>query len=265
MPGGTSSKFDVLLDRVSRVAGIFLPIVVAVVGGIYTANKDKNDRLALKAQADRDEFQRKAQGDRDQYQLRWDNTKKKYDNMTALVPLLTSGDSSKLRMGLDIYRSEAKDDQAPEGLQPTIQRIELEHPELRDVAQLAIDAGQEQMARTCHWDPDGLYIQVANDTEQLKNGKQLKKLLDYSGILKVQGVQRIDASPKNTELRYFFTPSNKAQAGVIKAELGKHGITKIDEKDLTKRYLKPGCNPPGTFELWIGENARLTAEGSGTG
>jgi hypothetical protein len=253
MPDAMHTKFDTYLDRVSKIAAIFLPIVVAVVGGIYTANKDKNDRLALKAQADHDEYQRG-----------WDNTKKKYDNMIALVPLLTSGDRSKVRMALEIYTSEAKDGQAPESLQPTIHRIELEQPEQRDEAQLAFSAGKEQMASACRFDPDGLYIQVANDIEQLKDGRKLQTLLESSGV-KVQGVQRIDASPKNTELRYFFTPPNTSQAGAIKEELAKHGIKKIDEKDLTKRYLKPGCNPPGTFELWIGENARLTAEGTGTG
>lgn len=118
---------------------------MAVIGGIYTANKDKNDRLALQAQADRDEYQRK-----------WDNTKKQYDNLTALVPLLTSGDPSKVRMALDIYTSEATDGQAPESLQPTIHRIELEQPEQRDAAQMAFNAGKEQMASACRWDPDGL-------------------------------------------------------------------------------------------------------------
>lgn len=247
------SKFDAMLDRLSKIAGIFLPIVVAIVGGIYTANKDKNDRFALKAQADRDEYQRG-----------WENTKKMYDNMIALVPLLTSGDRSKVRMALEIYTSEANDDQAPVSLQPTIHRIDLEQPEHRDEAQLAFNAGKEQMASACHFDPGGLYIQVANDVEQLKSGKKLKTLLESSGV-NVQGVQRIDASPENTELRYFFTPPNKTQAGFIRDELAKHGIKKIDENDLTKRYLKSGCNPPGTFELWIGKNARLTTEGIGTG
>ena len=233
-----------MLDRLSKIAGVFLPIVVAVVGGIYTANKDENDRLALNAQNDRE------------------NTKKKYDNMIALVPLLTSGDHSKVRMALEIYASEAKDGQAPESLQPTIHRIDLEQPEQRDEAQLAFNAGKEQMVSACHFDPDGLYIQVANDVEQLKRGKKLKTILESSGV-NVQGVQRIDVPPKKTELRYFFTPSNKTQAGLIKDELAKHEIKEIDEKDLTKRYLKSGCNPPGTFELWIGENAQLTLEGTG--
>lgn len=253
MPDTTPTQFDTWLDKVSKIAGIFLPIVVAVVGGIYAANKDKNDRLALKAQADRDEYQRG-----------WDNTKKKYDNMIALVPLLMSGDRSKVRMALEIYTSEAKDGQAPESLQPTIHHIELEQPEQRDEAQLAFNAGKDQMASACHFDPDGLYIQVANDVEQLQNGRQLKRLLEGAG-LNVQGVQRIDASPESTELRYFVTPSNKTQASVIKSELAKHGIKKIDEKDLTQRYLKKECNPPGTFELWIGKYARLAPGGTGTG
>lgn len=59
MSDPTSSKSDAMLDRLSKIAGVFLPVVVAVVGGIYTANKDENDRLALNAQNDRENTKKK--------------------------------------------------------------------------------------------------------------------------------------------------------------------------------------------------------------
>lgn len=250
-----ASKFDTFLDRASKIAGILLPVVVAVVGGIYTRNKDKSDDLL-----------RTAQEQRDHDQQNWNNTQKQYANLTALVPLLTSKDPSAVATGLDIYASEARAGQAPLDLQTTIERIQNEQPAQRDRAQAASEAGKiQEMASACHWDPDGIYIQVENSTEQLKNGRQLKTLLQNSGTPTVQGVQRVDASPKNTQLRYFFTKDNTEAAGRIEAELAKHGIKGIDKVDLTPRYLKKDCNPPGTFELWIGSSVPLASDGTGPG
>jgi hypothetical protein len=247
------TKFDMWLDRVSKIAGILLPVVVAAVGFVFTANKDKSDRLAREAQQRRDEYQRN-----------WDKTQKQYANMTALVPLLTSRDLEVLKTGLEIYESEANADQAPLDLRATTQRIKNLHPELQDAAGDALDAVKIQMGSTCRWDPDGLYIQVANSKEQWTNGKHLKELLTNSGKVVVQGVQRIDASPPNTELRYFFTEANNAQAARIKAELSNNGFKIVKDVDLTKKYLK-GCSAPGTFELWIGSAAPLAPNGTGTG
>jgi hypothetical protein len=254
MSGLPVSRFDMWLERVSKIAGILLPVVVAVVGGIYAANKDKSDQLS-----------RVAQDKRDEYQRNWDNTQKQYANMTALVPLLTSHDPSAVATGLDIYASEASVGQAPLDLRPTIQRIQADQPSQANAAQVALDAAKNQMASACRWDPDGIYIQVVNNLEQLKNGRQLSRLLRDSGVPAVQGVQRVDNSPKATQLRYFFTDANKAEAARIKAELAKHGFQKIDEVDLSPKYLKRGCSPPGTFELWIGTRAAISADGTGTG
>jgi hypothetical protein len=181
------------------------------------------------------------------------------------VPLLTSHDPLAVHTGLDIYTSEANAGQAPLDLLPTIQRIQTEQPGQATAAQGALDAAKNQMASSCRWDPDGIYIQVENKVEQLKNGKQLSALLRDSGVLAVQGVQRVDSSPKVTQLRYFFTDANKAEAVRIKSELAKHGFQKIDDVDLSPRYLKKGCTAPGTFELWIGTGAPISADGKGTG
>ena len=252
MPDSVPSKFDAWLDRVSKIAGILLPIVVAVVGGIYTTSKDRSDDLTRQAQQKRDEYQRS-----------WDKTQKQYANLTALVPLLTSHDPSTVATGLDIYTSEARAGQAPLDLLPTIQRIQTDQPNQREAAQVALDAGKTQAASACRWDEDGLYIQVENNQEQLKNGRKLAAALGNS--LTVRGVQRVDASPKGTQIRYFFTDTNRAEAGRIKDELARHGLMRIDEVDLSAKYLKKGCSPPGTFELWIGSSTPLRADGSGTG
>ena len=254
MPDPAASNLDKWLDRASKIAGVLLPVIVAAVGGFYTANKDTNDRLTREAQAQRDE-----------YQQRWDNTQKQYANMTALVPLLTSHDRSAIDTGLDIYTSEANAGQAPLDLRLTIERIKSDQPNHASAAQEALEALRGQMARACQQDPDGLYVEVQNSSDQLKRGKQLSQLLTDSQVIPVQGVQRVDSSPKHTQLRYYFSETNTAQAQRIKVELAKHGFLRIDDQDLSPRYLKKGCLPPGIYELWVGSDTPLSVDGSGTG
>jgi hypothetical protein len=240
--GSNPSKFDERLDRAAKIAGLLFPLVVAVVGGVYTYRKDVNDGLVRDAQMKRDESQRN-----------WENIQKQYSNLTALLPLLTSQNASAVTTGLDIYTSEANAGQAPLDLRATIARILAEQPGQAGAASIALDAAKAQMSRACQHDPDGLYIQVANSAEQLVKGRQLANALKSSGqAMAVQGVQRVDAVPQRTQLRYYFTDKNKTQAAKILAELAKRGFSTIDQQDLSPRYLKQGCAPPGVFELWVG-------------
>jgi hypothetical protein len=246
------SPLDVRLERLSKLAGLFLPIIVALVGGIYTYQKDANDKAVRKAQEIRDENQQT-----------FDNTQKQYANLTALLPLLTSGNPSQVRAGLEIYLSEAKALQAPIDLQQTVARLSNEFPDQAALVQKATEAGQQQQAAQCKASPDGVYIQVANSTEQLDRGRTLAKLMSTSGIMPaVQGVQRIDQPPRSTELRYYFSDTNNALAAKILDELSILGVSPIAKSNLDQRYLKTGCQPPAVFELWIGGSTPLQANGS---
>jgi hypothetical protein len=246
------SRSDVWLERLSKLAGILLPVIVALVGGIYTYQKDANDKALRKAQDNRDETQKA-----------FDNTQKQYANLTALLPLLTSGNPSQVRAGLEIYLSEAKALQAPTDLQQTVSRLSNEFPDQAGLVQKAAEAGQQQQAAQCKASPDGIYIQVANSTEQLDRGKALAKLLTATGIMPpVEGVQRIDQPPRSTELRYYFGDMNNIQAGKILDELSRLGVAPVEKSNLNQRYLKPGCPPPAVFELWIGGSTPLQANGS---
>jgi hypothetical protein len=128
MPDQPQSGLDDLLDRLSKIAGILLPLVVALVGGLYTYEKDKNDALVA---------QRAERRDLQQVQ---------YGNLTALIPLLTSQDQSVRTLGMEIFTSEAKKREAPLDLVPSIKRLGAEHPEIQSAAMAAVAAANAQIS-----------------------------------------------------------------------------------------------------------------------
>lgn len=251
MPDPSSSRFDVILERLGKISGILVPIVIALVGWFYTATKDKND-IAVREQ-----------------QAKFDQTQKQYANLTALLPLLTSKDKAQFDLGVQIYTSEANANQAPaDQLQGYIQTLTASDPEdpalqqaaaagLRQQAAAAAAAGS-QTAQHCTANPDGIYIQVANSLDQLALGKALAAKLNAQQIVPaVQGAQRIDQSPAQTQMRYYFSPANDQKLAAMKSTLEAAGIHIVQNVNLSPAYLKPGCTPPGVFELWIGAAAPL--------
>ena len=76
MPDPSVSRLDDRLDRLSKIAGILLPLVLGLVGALYTYTKDRSDARNLQREERRDLAQ------------------VQYGNLTALIPLLTSQDQS---------------------------------------------------------------------------------------------------------------------------------------------------------------------------
>jgi hypothetical protein len=243
------ANLDSRLDLWSKISALLLPVVVAVVGGIYTLQKDANDTKV------REREQR-----RDAYQQQWDKEQQKYSNLTSLLPLLTSQNSKQVAMGVEIFASEAQAGHAPLELLNAVKGIGNEDPALAGVVQQAVAATRVQMGEECKFISDGVYIHVANSKEQLDRGQVLANLLRSAGYT-VQGVQRIDIAPRHTDLRYYSSPANDAQAGKLISQLAQYGFMTVQKIDLSKTYLKPGCTPPGIYEVWIGADAPLTADG----
>jgi len=52
-----TSTLDLWLERFSKMAAILLPVAIAVVGGMYTLQKDRNDDAVRVQQRKRDENQ----------------------------------------------------------------------------------------------------------------------------------------------------------------------------------------------------------------
>lgn len=237
--------FDLRLDRWSKIAGILLPVVVGIGGAIYTVKKDSADEAAMKQAADQQKVQAQ------------------YANFAALLPLMLSDDDRKVGTALDIFRQEADTGLEPKNLGPLIDQIEATRPQLKAQAQAASQAASVQAGTGCKAFSSGLYIQVANDKAQLTNGQKLaSSLAAASGLPAVQGVQRVDAVPQQTQLRYYFSDSNNPNADKIIAALQHLGFLNVTKQDLSPRYLKDRqCPPPPTFELWIGAADVLDAQG----
>ena len=235
------STFDAKLDRVSKIAGVLLPLVVGVVGAWYTVQKDKNDEEARKQSA-------------------------QYANFAALLPLMVSNDDKQVSTALDIYTQEAAGGQAPQSLGPLIQQIAATKPQLKAQAQAAEQSASVQAGTGCKEFTGGLFVQVANDVEQLNDGRALLALLKAeqaaAGLPTVQGVQRVDAVPQQTQLRYYFSSANDPVADKVIAALKQLGFSVVTKQDLSPLYLKnKSCPPPPTFELWVGGNDALDAQG----
>jgi hypothetical protein len=126
MPESTVSQLDDRLDRLSKIAGILLPLVLGLVGGLYTYEKDQSDARNLRREERRDLKQ------------------VQYGNLTALIPLLTSQDQSNRLLALEIFTSEAKKHEAPLDLVASIERLGSEHPENLKQAMDAVAAAREQ-------------------------------------------------------------------------------------------------------------------------
>jgi hypothetical protein len=246
MPDNSKSTFDQFLERAEKIANILLPVILALVGGLYTYTKDRNDQEMQKQQAARDLSQ------------------KQYANLTALLPMLVSKDPPTVTAALQVYIEETREKQAPESLKGVLLSIQQTQPEHRAEAQAAVQAAELQSTGKCKSIPGGLFIQVANDQQQLKNGKVLQELLksaEAEGVPPVQGVQRVDAVPQQTQLRYYFNENNDSQAQRIIHYVEALGYKDIQTQDLSGRYLNLGCSPPPTFELWIGSQSPVGRDG----
>jgi hypothetical protein len=245
MPDLPQTKFDQVLERASKTAGVLLPLIIAAVGGFYTYQKDQNDKKTQEMQAAQDLSQ------------------KQYSNLTALLPMLLSKDPAAVSAALNVYTEETQVGQAPLSLKGVIENIGSTQPVHRAEAQAAAQGAALQSTGKCKSVLGGLFIQVANNPDQLKNGRALATLLkSASGLPAVQDVQRVDEMPQQTQLRYYFDSGNNMQADSILQSLQQHGFQNVQRVDLSQSYLKVGCPPPPTFELWVGSLTPLSADGS---
>jgi hypothetical protein len=243
--------FDQFLDRLSKIASIFVPIVIAVIGFRYTAQKDRNDRVQQDMQLQRDNGQHE-----------WDKTQRQYSNLVSLLPALTSHDASAVTLGLRVFTSEANAGQAPLDLRAAIDAIGLDQPSLVPAVNGALAAGRLQALRdSCKASPDGLYVEVVNNADQLTYGSELAQVVRTSTKLPIRTVERVYESPLKTTIRYYVNQEHNQMVRSIKDALATQGLKDVADQNLSKDYLASGCSPPAIYELWIGKSSPLTSGG----
>jgi hypothetical protein len=241
-----ASFMDRWLDRLSKVFGILLPLVLGYISYSYQKNKDTSDA---------GEHARQAIQIRDR--VAWEQKSKRYENLAALLPLLVSGDKAKIATALNLLESEAKEGLAPPEVQAIVARIAGDRADLRVEATRTLEAVSNQVARdTCRQMPDGIYVHVADSKDQYVAGQWLSRSALLSKLPVVRGVERVEASPDHTEIRYY-TKQNEATAKDLMDALKGAGFADVQLKDISASYLKKGCPPPGIFELWFSKNIAI--------
>src|SRR5882762_7805339 len=96
LAGERRSHADTWLERVSKIAGLCVPIVLAWYAHVYTVKKEENDKLDRLVQEARADDQKS-----------FDNAARRYQNMAALLPLLTSKEKDNILTGIEVFTSEA--------------------------------------------------------------------------------------------------------------------------------------------------------------
>ena len=195
MPDPSPSRFDVSLERLSKIAGILVPIVIALVGCFYTLTKDKNDAADLQQKAE------------------FDQTQRRYANLTALLPLLTSDDEAKFDLGVQIYTSEANAKQAPaDQLQGYIQARAASNP--GDPAlQRAEEAGDRQQVTDADH-PKGFGVIISGDKKDDVVIQQVK-------LLKAQNIADLAVYDRHNSLRTVARFPSLAAATQAQQEIQK--------------------------------------------
>jgi hypothetical protein len=238
------SKAEIIVGILS---GILLPIVVAVVGGIYTFVQDRNHDANVIQQHQNEEVQRRA------------------DRATTLLKHFASESKRERLLAIKVAEELAKEKQLPSELVPAMIELAKNDP-AAEVSGAATEATNKITDVTTTEDgtlktvpstasqtlaklPARVYVHISNENQR-QEAKQIAAKLQEKGF-SVPGIERVDESPTDSELRYF-AGSEPADAQTLANELEQSGI-KVKLVDLSQRYKNSTSIRPRHYELWIGK------------
>ncbi|MBX3325699.1 MAG: hypothetical protein U0223_02725 [Nitrospira sp.] len=129
------------------------------------------------------------------------------------------------------------------------QRLEAEYNQLwaKGVKQL-FAAPQSQLPSL---QPVTIYLHISDESQRVR-AEDIRKELVKSGIGVASGIERVDTSPKATQVRYFH-PDDRLGAQEIKRMLGEYLGVRDIETPLIKGYEKKV--PAQRYEIWFDPNA----------
>jgi hypothetical protein len=236
---------------IGAVAGILLPVMVGIVGGVYTYIQDKHNDASLEQEHENEEVRRRA------------------DRATTLLKHFASDSPRERLLAIKVAEQLAKEKQLPGELVPVIVEI-AKDDKSSDVSGAATEAAakttevttvsstgktevvqstaQESLAKL----PPRVYIHVRNEDQRSK-AEQLAARLQEAGFL-VPGIQKVATGPNNSELR-FFAGSEQADTDVLIKTLAELGL-KVNPVDLSNRFKNSTSSiRPRHYELWIDANS----------
>ncbi|HEX8164146.1 MAG TPA: hypothetical protein VF538_19910 [Pyrinomonadaceae bacterium] len=241
------SKAEIIVGAVS---GILLPIVVAVVGGIYTYNQDKNHEANANQEHQNEEVRRRA------------------DRATTLLKHFASDSKRERLLAIKVAEQLAKEKQLPDELVPAMIEIAKNDPsaevsgaateatnkvtEVTTINQAGnLETVQSTASQTLAKLPPRVYMHIRNESQRGK-AEQIAAKLQERGFI-VPGIERLDAGPANAELRYF-NGSEPVDTQALVNALNELGL-KVNPVDLSNRYKNSTSIRPRHYELWVDTNS----------
>lgn len=237
------SKAEIIVGVLS---GILLPIVVAIVGGIYTYVQDKNQEANAVQDQQNEEISHRA------------------DRATNLLKHFASESKRERLLAIKVAEQLGKDKQLPDELVPVLIEIAKNDPSA-DVSGAAAEAtskvtevttinqaGNVETVKSTAGEviaaiPPRVYFHIRNESQRERAEQIAAKLQDQGFI--VPGIERLDAGPPHTELR-FFKGSDPTDTQTLVKALDQLGL-KVDQVDLSNRYKNSTAIRPRHYELWI--------------
>lgn len=224
------SKFDI---GAKAFAGILIPIIIAVLGGIFADIEREHNRNQLAQQS-------KADSDRLEQQSKFDSAQRQADRVALLLKHLASPVSNERLLAIKAAEYFGKENQLPSVLVPVLVEIAAKGtPEEKKAATDALSSL-----------PSRVYIHIPS--EQQRNGaKQIQAKLEEQALT-VPGIQRVNVAPSSTELRFFKT-NERGEAERIVGILKSAGVD-ARISDLSDRFNESSAIRQNHFELWFAAN-----------
>ena len=240
------SKAEIIVGVLS---GIMLPIVVAIIGGIYTYIQDTNHEA-------------NAQQEHQNAEVRY-----RADRATNLLKHFASDNKRERLLAIKVAEELGKEKQLPDELASALIEIAKSDPSA-EVAGAAAEAtnnikgvttiNQEgnlqtvtsTASETIAKIPPRVYFHIRNENQREK-AEQIAAKLQEKGFI-VPGIEKLNEGPTNTELR-FFNGSEPADTQALVNLLNQLGL-KVNPVDLSSRYKNSTSIRPRHYEVWISAN-----------
>lgn len=221
-------------EKADIIAKIFIPVIVAVVGGVYTYQQDQREEA-----------------------------RKRFSNIVQLVQELPKGNVREQDIILSMLTTEikkssevVKDDIRPIVIPEVIRYIDnatrksIADKAKKLVEDLAPDTGSLQFeTKTFNVNVARIFVHIRHEKQRIKAKSDIQLFIANLGDdFIVPGIQKVSFGPNETQLRYFL-PDDKKEAKEIAKKLKDSGLGEVTHK-IVKGYENVKGMRPRTYELW---------------
>jgi hypothetical protein len=214
-------------DWVDTVSKLLIPIVIFIVGLMFSIQKDKNDRA-----------------------------NQQFDRESSILKLAASPNQTEKALGLKIIEIRQKQGKFSPELLPIVRAISQGRPTdastqaAQNILETAAKQNPEmekQIAATLVTHSPRVFLQITTE-DQRPDASDLQALLQNASF-PVEEVELVNPGTNNNYVRYFSL-NDKSQADKV-VEIMKGMGFDVEEQNFTR--LNQGGNSTGSVEVWIGK------------